>query len=131
FEDGRDALAGIESRVDFQRLRLCEQPLDGARAKPDCRHEDGNRAARHHPPATRHCCHCCPGLAVVVTRFAHLRPSSAAWSSSSLMSYQLIHAKPISSIVRLPWPTQLVGSGLPFRAELSCQLMTCSTVPAG
>ena len=44
---------------------------------------------------------------------------------------QLIHANPISSIVRWPLPTQLRGSGLILFAELSCQLMTCSTVPAG
>ena len=68
---------------------------------------------------------------MVVVRFTPLRASNSAWYSSSVKSYQVIQAKPISSIVRWPLPTQLRGSGLSLFAELSCQVITCSTVPAG
>src|SRR5919109_1551814 len=71
------------------------------------------------------------GSLVVVVVLLPFRASSSVLYSSSVRSYQLIHAKPISSIVRLPLPTQLRGSGFVFVAELSCQLITCSTVPAG
>src|SRR5262249_42173175 len=72
-----------------------------------------------------------PCDAVVVVLLTPLRASNSFWYSSSVMSYQVIQAKPISSIVRWPLPTQLRASGLPFDAELSCHEITCSTVPAG
>src|SRR5262249_14736807 len=115
--DGNDALAGVEADVQLGRLRL-----RGERQRHQGR--CAQRADKRREPPL----HCCWLLVVVL---ALLRASSAALYSSSLKSYQLIHAKPISSIVRLPLPTQLRGSGLILLAELSCQLITCSTVPAG
>src|SRR5262249_55678528 len=70
----------------------------------------------------------------VVTVFccAFFRASNAAWYSSWVMSYQLIQANPISSTLRLPEPTQFLGSGLPLLAgELSCHEITWRIVPAG
>src|SRR5437868_1463288 len=69
--------------------------------------------------------------AVVLVFFTPLRASNSALYSSSLRSYHVIHAKPISSIVRWPLPTQLRGSGFAFVAELSCHEITCRIVPAG
>src|SRR5215212_2184842 len=62
-------------------------------------------------PAAGYCCCCC---CVVLTFFcsAALRAATSALYSSSDRSYQPIQAKPISSIVRCPSPTQFFGSGL-------------------
>src|SRR5262249_8865989 len=83
--DGNDALAGVEADVQLGRLRL-----RGERQRHQGR--CAQRADKRREPPI----HCCWLLVVVL---ALLRASSAALYSSSLKSYQLIHAKPISSIV--------------------------------
>src|SRR5215510_8625256 len=99
------------------------------------RHGTGANACRmpRLEPRNDYCCCCCCAVDVVFEACSALRAASSALYSSFDRSYQPIHEKPISSIVRpVPAPTQFRGSGLNLLAGvLSYHVITWSSVPAG